>query len=180
MKYFNRPPRSGFVQPCAAGFGSKPLPMRIHRLIMVILLACASAAQGTVWGKYPLTELVADHPLIVLGEIVRVRQTSRRGEAIDIAYIRVEKVLKDTLPKNARRYTNEIPLLMPSTRDETMSTADVTHPVHAQGIWFLSSLKRVFHTRHPTELQPRKLLPKVEKLVAKSRTPQVSKPSGRR
>jgi hypothetical protein len=61
------------------------LSMRISSLIAITLLACSSVAQATIWQRYSLKELVADHPLILMGEIVRGKQTFRSSEAIDIA-----------------------------------------------------------------------------------------------
>lgn len=151
--------------------------MHFFRIIAVCFLSCVPMANGTVWERYALKDLVADHPLIIVGEIVRVQQIFRRGEAFDIAYIRIEKILKNALLENAPHFTSELPLWMPSTRDETMSTDDVTHSLHTSGIWFLSPSSKgsnsrrpesVFHTRHPDEVRPRKLVTKVEKLIAKS------------
>lgn len=143
---------------------------------MILLFSCVSIAQGTAWEKYPLKNLVEDNPLIIVGKVVRVQQISRKGAAFDIVYIRITRVLKNSLPKNAPRFAKEVPLWMPSTRDETMSTDDVRHPFDAEGIWFLRPTdgtdkrrpKGVFHTQDPDELQPQKLFRKVVKLIAKS------------
>ena len=154
--------------------------MQLLRLIAVFLLSCAPVVNGTIWERYALKDLVADHPLIVVGEIVGVQQTVHRGKAFDIAYIRVEKVLKNSLPKDAPQFTTELPLWMPSTRDEAMSTDDVRHSLRTSGIWFLSLSSKgknsrrpegVFHTQHPDEVQPRRLITKVAKLAGKSQRP---------
>jgi hypothetical protein len=146
--------------------------MRMLRILLALVFSAASVGRATIWDPYPLADMVRDHPLVVAGKIVRVKSAWHRGEAFDIAYIRVETVLKNTLPKHTVK--SEIPLWMPSTRDETMCTADVVHEFGTEGIWFLSAPDRpglngvpkgAFQTRYPGEVQPRKLERRVIQLL---------------
>lgn len=55
----------------------------------IILIVFIPLVFGTIWEEYPLNELVADHPVIVVGEIIEAEKTWGSSDlAIDIAHLK--------------------------------------------------------------------------------------------
>ena len=147
------------------------VPARTSTRLALVLAAIVLTGTGgaAIWVAMSLQELVAQSQLIVVGEIVALREQST--SALDVASIRIEESL---LAKPAVNGLSEARLLVPSRNRGLASSDAVFYKVGQRGIWFLrrdpASKDDLYLADHPHRLKSIAELPAVRAYL-KSATP---------
>ena len=119
---------------------------------MLAAVVLAGTGGAAIWVPMTLQELVAQSPLIVVGEIVAVSE--QPAGAHDVARIRIDELLLATPPA---RGLLEAHLLIPSGNRGLASSDAVFYKVGQRGIWFLrrdpASKDDVYPGRSPAPLE---------------------------
>jgi len=130
------------------------MPGRTSTRLALVLAAVVLAGTGgaAIWVPMTLQELVAQSPLIVVGEIVAVSEQPTGAQ--DVAIIRVDELL---LAKPPARGLPEARLLIPSRNRGLASSDAVYYKVGQRGIWFLrrdpASKDDLYLADHPHRLK---------------------------
>ena len=121
------------------------------------------------WMEMPLESVVSNSPVVVVGEIVEIKSAEpKEGERVfDTAYIKVEKVLKNTLSNHSVKVGDRIPLSMPSAKNTIQISTDISYPVETKGIWILDLEDKTFWATYPGDCQPESKEEEIKTIITK-------------
>jgi len=124
----------------------------MRHLYALSFLFCALTAHSC-WIEVSLTEHVKTKPLIVRGVIVSISEGRADKEALDIASIRVDEILKNETGEIVE-VGKTIPLAMPGIHRSVFTSADIRHEMGSTGYWLLDLQEGNYLAAHPKDLQP--------------------------
>lgn len=137
---------------------------------IAVLLVVAPGAIKACWAAISREEFVRSQPVIVVGEIQRVTVAPKSRYAYDTAYIKVERVLKNSLKKRGVKAGAELAMTMPSINNEMHTSTDIFYSKGQRGIWFLTPEKRKYWAGHPWCLQELFAEPKILSIIHEQKT----------
>ena len=158
--------------------------MKLHPFNLAAGVCLFAGAASACWSDIPLEEVISRSPTIVVGKIERIKvaeppastpeglyTTTPPAFAFDIAYIRVSKILKKKTTDIDVKEGKEIPLSMPSVRNETRVSTDIIYPQGMEGVWILSRSDKdtTFSATYPKDFQPLEKESNIAAIVAKQK-----------
>lgn len=147
--------------------------------VLMLTLIGSTSSVHACWARVPMSKLVADNPVIVIGTIekVVVGKVGPDGEAphFDIGHIAVRKVLKNTLVKHPIKVGDKLLLSMPSVRSRNPKSTALHHKKGTEGIWLLEKKGEAFWATYPGDRQPLKQEAEVTRLLKKRAVASVGK-----
>jgi hypothetical protein len=149
--------------------------MRKHSAVLVLLLGILVLGKvaHSCWAAWPLEKVVNRNPLIVVGKIEKIEVAQPRGNdrVYDTAFIKVRKVLKNNVKGANIKPGVLIPLSMPSVKNKTRMSTDLTYKQGTDGVWLLSydKARKAFATGRPDELQPLAKEQKITNIIKSKR-----------
>lgn len=146
---------------------------RIIGCIGMMLCGLWAGNAAACFALVPLEMVVSNSPVVIVGEMIEIKSAKpKEGErAFDIAYIRVEKVLKNTLPNYPIKVGDKMPLSMPSAKNSMMATTDIRYPVKTKGIWILDLENQTFWATYPGDHQPAEKEEEIRDIIEQQAAP---------
>ena len=129
---------------------------------IAVLVLVAQFAQAC-WMAVSLEDFIKGEHVIVVGEIQRVQFAPKSYRAEDMAFIKIEKILKRRLPSPELKIGGELPLSMPSASNEMVLSVDLYYQKGQRGIWMLYYQGGKYFAGHPMSFQS---LSEEEKIAA--------------
>ena len=102
-------------------------------LFAALMLAIPLSLQA-IWAPVSLEDFVKKNQVIVVGEVQRIDEAPKSQRAFDTAFIKVERILKSSMQEGAPKVGGEIPLSMPSPKNELWISSDISYKKGARGI----------------------------------------------
>ena len=138
---------------------------RLVVAIATILVGfCTLHSAKAMWADVPLEKLVAENPVIVVGEIVEIKAAELPKQKFDTAFIKVSAVLKNTLKNKNIKVGDKIPLGMPAAGKLMVSTA-IRYKKGQEGVWILEYKDKKFWASYPKDYQPLKQKDKIAGII---------------
>jgi len=149
-------------------------------LIATIVAVCLvfPLTARACWVSISLEDFVKENRLIVVGEIIRVIHAPNSRYLSDTAFIKVERVLKNSL-KKAPKVGSEISLSMPSASNERPLSTDIYYSQGQRGIWLLNFEDGKYHAGQPLAFQPLSEQQKVKAAMKGEKSKLPSRGAGR-
>lgn len=123
----------------------------LGRIALVWSLTLCTA--HACWIDIPLEDVVQGSPLVVVGEIKRIKTAPRSRYAYDTAFIKVERILKNSGLKTPQEAGEKIPLAMPSINNRNRTSTDIRYQKGQRGVWILEFHKGKFWATYPKDFQ---------------------------
>ena len=130
--------------------------MTRNTLILTIMLAISSSGLWASWANMPLKKVVNGSPVVVVGTIGKIEVTKKDQShgKLEIAYITVTRVLKNTLrkdklPKDKLSKGMKIPLAMPNRG----TSKEIIFAKGTTGVWILDFSDGYFWATYPKDYQ---------------------------
>lgn len=141
-------------------------------LIAFVALCSMIPAVYACFAAVPLKRLVVLNPVIIGGRIEKIEPVpdeEKTEQDLNIAYIKVEKVLKNELENIKIEKGGFVKLLMPAKH--TIST-DIMYKKWQGGIWILEKDKKrdMFWATYPGDLQPTEKEEEIREIIKLSHT----------
>jgi len=124
-------------------------------ILFALMVASAAVAR---WAELPLEKVVRQSHVVVIGEITNITVAPPPEEIdqyqFDVADITVQEVLLNTLTNQVIKPKQELPLSMPSIRNNVQISTDIRYKIGSKGIWILEFRDKTFWATYPKDFQP--------------------------
>jgi hypothetical protein len=119
------------------------------------------------WDDVPLETVIKQKPLVVVGGIIRVKTAPSSRYSYDIAFIKIERVLKNDGTNNLAEVGVEIPLAMPSTNNTVQISTDLRYRLGQRGVWILHFQDGKYWATYPKDFQNISEEPQIVAIIKK-------------
>jgi len=143
--------------------------------VLICLIMTLPIISRACFMMIPLEELVKSSPVIVSGKITAVTVSpQRKGEGPqlqDTGFLRVDRVLKNTLKDFDITVGDRLPLKFPSQNRIMHISTDIVYRKGQEGVWILDYRDGAFYATYPGDLQSLDQLTAIENLVPTPASP---------